>query len=59
MVEASAERKPIIGGNWKSNGSVEFVREMCSKVLNVMEYDQENVEVVIAPIALHIAAMKA
>ena len=59
MVESSTERKPIIGGNWKSNGSVEFVRDMCSKVLNVMEYNHDKVEVVVSPIALHIAAMKA
>ena len=59
MVESTTERKYIVGGNWKSNGSVEFVRDMCSKVLNVMEYDKSKVEVVITPIALHIAAMKA
>ena len=59
MVESTSERKFIIGGNWKSNGSVEFVRDMCSKVLNTMEYDKDKVEVVITPVALHIAAMKA
>ena len=59
MVESTAERKYIVGGNWKSNGSVEFVRDMCSKTLNTMQYDKEKVEVVITPIALHIAAMKA
>ena len=59
MVESTVERKFIVGGNWKSNGSVEFVRDMCSKVLNTMEYDKDKVEVVITPVALHIAAMKA
>ena len=59
MVDAGSDRKYIIGGNWKSNGSVEFVRDMCSSVLNTMVYDKEKVEVVVTPIALHIAAMKA
>ena len=59
MVESTIERKYIVGGNWKSNGSVEFVRDMCAKVLNTMEYDKSKVEVVITPVALHIASMKA
>ena len=54
MVEATVERKYIVGGNWKSNGTVEFVREMCQKTLNTMQYDKEKVEVVVTPIALHI-----
>ena len=58
MVEATSQRKYIVGGNWKSNGTIEFVRDMCSKTLNTMQYDQEKVQVVITPVALHIAAMK-
>ena len=58
MVEASVERKYIVGGNWKSNGTVDFVREMCQKTLNTMQYDKEKVEVVITPTALHIQSMK-
>ena len=58
MVEATVERKYIVGGNWKSNGTVEFVREMCQKTLNTMQYDKEKVEVVVTPIALHIQSMK-
>ena len=58
MVEATVERKYIVGGNWKSNGTVEFCREMCQKTLNTMQYDKEKVEVVITPISLHIQSMK-
>jgi len=59
MVEAtSSQRKFIVGGNWKSNGSVEFVRNHCANVLNTMEFDDNHVEVVVAPISLHITATK-
>ena len=59
MVEAPAQRKFIIGGNWKSNGSVDFIRTLCTGTLNTLEFDTERVEVVVAPIALHIASAKA
>ena len=59
MVEAAAQRKYIIGGNWKSNGSVDMVRQLCTDTLNTMEFDTNRVEVVVAPISLHIASAKA
>merc|ERR1712087_172979 len=59
MVEQTEKRKYIVGGNWKSNGTIEFVRDMCSKTLNTMKFDQDKVEVVITPVSIHIAAMKA
>ena len=58
MVDAPAQRKYIIGGNWKSNGSVDFVRSICSDTLNTMQFDENRVEVVVAPITLHIASTK-
>uniref|UniRef100_A0A7S3MLH5 Triosephosphate isomerase n=2 Tax=Choreotrichia TaxID=141411 RepID=A0A7S3MLH5_9SPIT len=58
MVEAGSQRKYIIGGNWKSNGSVDFVRNMCTNTLNTMEFDESRVEVVVAPISLHITSTK-
>lgn len=59
MVDAPAQRKFIIGGNWKSNGSVDFVRTLCTDTLNTLEFDTNRVEVIVAPIALHIASAKA
>ena len=56
MVES---RKYIVGGNWKSNGSVDFVRQQCSEVLNTMTFDSNNLEVVVAPVFIHIASAKA
>ena len=58
MVEAGVHKKYIVGGNWKSNGSVDFVRQMCTDTLNTMTFDESRVEVVVAPISLHIAATK-
>ena len=53
------KRKYIIGGNWKSNGTVRFVREMINEVLNQMKYDQKKLEVVVAPMIIHIPSAKA
>jgi triosephosphate isomerase len=33
------KRKFIVGGNWKSNGTVDFVRQLCNDTLNAMKYD--------------------
>ena len=54
-----SSRKYIIGGNWKSNGSVDFVRTQCTEVLNTMSFDQSKLEVVVAPVFIHIASAKA
>lgn len=58
-MENAPTRKFIIGGNWKSNGTVDFVRQMCTETLNKMEYDPNHVQVVVAPIMIHIASAKA
>lgn len=59
MVDAPAQRKFIIGGNWKSNGTIDFVRNLCTETLNTLEFDSDRLEVVVAPISLHIASTKA
>ena len=56
MVEA--KRKYIIGGNWKSNGTVEFVRKTCD-ALNVLDFARGEIDVLICPISIHIASAKA
>ncbi len=53
------QRKYIVGGNWKSNGTVDFVRNLCQETLNKMAFDEARVEVVVAPISIHIAPTKA
>jgi triosephosphate isomerase len=43
------QRKPIVAGNWKMNGSFELVAEICSEV---KKYKNLNVDVIIFPPAL-------
>ena len=59
MVEAaqSAKRKYIVGGNWKCNGSVSTVISL-AEMLNGLTISKDNIEVVVAPISLHIANTK-
>ena len=56
MVEQ--KRKYIIGGNWKSNGTVDFVRKTCD-ALNALSFARDEIEVFICPISIHIASAKA
>ena len=56
---AAERKKHFVGGNWKSNGSVTFVRDLISNVLNKMKYDESKVEVVVAPVILHVPSAKA
>ncbi|CAH9054575.1 Triosephosphate isomerase [Pseudoalteromonas holothuriae] len=44
-----AQRKPIVAGNWKMNGSVELVSQVCDEV---KKYSNSNVDVIIFPPAL-------
>ncbi|GAB9474978.1 hypothetical protein Gpo141_00012087 [Globisporangium polare] len=49
----AAIRKYVIGGNWKCNGTKQSVRELAD-VLNKVEIDTEQVDVIVAPPALHL-----
>jgi len=52
------KRTVIIGGNWKSNGTVQSCTDLVNNVLNKAEYDHSKVQVLVAPIAIHIAGVK-
>jgi triosephosphate isomerase len=54
-----ANRRLIIGGNWKCNLTQNSVASLVDNVLNKLEYNKEKVEVLVAPIALHIPAVRA
>ena len=56
MVEQ--KRKYIIGGNWKSNGTVEFVRKTCD-ALNSYKFARDEIDVLVCPISIHVASAKA
>jgi triosephosphate isomerase (TIM) len=47
-------RKFLVGGNWKSNGTVESVKDLVFNVLNIAPINFSKVEVVVAPMAIHI-----
>lgn len=49
----------IIGGNWKCNGSVASMKALVDGTMNKMQYNNSLVEVVLAPISIHIASAKA
>jgi len=59
MEQEASARKMIVAGNWKSNGTVQSIKDLVNNVLNKTEFDGEKVEVVVAPISIHIASVKA
>ena len=53
------QRKMIIGGNWKCNGTVQSIKDLVNDVLNKAEYDTQKIDVLVSPISIHIASVKA
>ena len=52
-------RKYLVGGNWKSNGSMAFAKSFTNDVLNKLAFDPKNVDVVVSPTNLHLPAVQA
>ena len=52
-------RRYVVGGNWKSNGTMKFAREFPKDVLNKLSYNPNKVEVIAAPTALHLSTVQA
>ena len=51
-------RKVFMGGNWKSNGNLKFIKQYKEDVLSLLNFDSSKCDVVIAPVMLHIDALK-
>jgi triosephosphate isomerase len=51
-------RRFLVGGNWKSNGSVAFSKSFPAEVLNKLAFDPSKVEVMVAPTAIHLATVQ-
>lgn len=51
-------RKVLIGGNWKSNGDVNFAKTFIPDVLNKLKFNQNTCEVVVSPTTLHLTLVK-
>lgn len=49
----------LVGGNWKCNGTVQSIKDLVNDVLNKAEYDTGKIDVLVAPISIHIASVKA
>ena len=47
-------RKFLVGGNWKSNGTINFAQNFSHNVLNKMRFNKNKVEVLVFPSAIHI-----
>jgi len=47
-------RRPFVGGNWKSNGSVDSAKTLCAALSSGSAAYRNKVEAVICPIAPHI-----
>jgi triosephosphate isomerase len=54
-----AHKKLIVGGNWKCNGTVQSIKDLVNDVLNKAHFDESKVEVIVSPISIHIASVKA
>lgn len=52
------KRKMIIGGNWKCNGTIASMKTLVNDTLNKINYDNNNVEIVVAPISIHLSSAK-
>ena len=51
-------RKLLVGGNWKSNGTTESANDLVQNVLNKVEIDYGKVQVVVAPVSIHLQHVK-
>jgi triosephosphate isomerase len=52
------DRNYVIGGNWKSNGDMEFIDSFPEDVLAKAKFDPKKVEVVVSPTDLHLTTVK-
>ena len=43
MQSSQLNKKFIIGGNWKCNGTLQSVKDLVTNVLNKAEFDPEQV----------------
>jgi len=55
--KAGTKRKPLVGGNWKSNGLLASITELVAK-LNECTFESNDVDVVVAPTLLHLGTVR-
>jgi triosephosphate isomerase (TIM) len=50
-------RKVFIGGNWKCNNTLAQTQQMITNVVDILEFDDTKVDVIVAPIYLHLVTV--
>ena len=53
-----ARNRILIGGNWKSNNTLQESQAIVNNIINSLAYDPARVDVVVAPINLHLTAVQ-
>eukprot|EP00331_Platyophrya_macrostoma_P015487 CAMPEP_0176475162 /NCGR_PEP_ID=MMETSP0127-20121128/43450_1 /TAXON_ID=938130 /ORGANISM="Platyophrya macrostoma, Strain WH" /LENGTH=257 /DNA_ID=CAMNT_0017870721 /DNA_START=27 /DNA_END=800 /DNA_ORIENTATION=- len=56
---AESKRKLFIGGNWKSNNTLQQTKDLVRDVYNKLTFDENRVEVIASPVSLHICTVVA
>ena len=51
-------RKFLVGGNWKSNGTINFAKTFSQDVLNKIRFNSNKVEVLVCPSTIHIPIVR-
>ena len=51
-------RKLLVGGNWKSNGTIASANELVNETLNTVDIDFSKVQVTVAPVSIHLQHVK-
>lgn len=51
------KRDPVVGGNWKSNGDMDFVNSFPENVLNKSKFDAKKMSVCVAPTDIHLTSV--
>jgi triosephosphate isomerase len=49
----------MLASNWKCNGTLNSVKDFINNHLNKLQYDPSKLEIMVAPVSIHIAGVKA
>eukprot|EP01017_Pseudomicrothorax_dubius_P025495 TRINITY_DN2761_c0_g1_i6.p1 TRINITY_DN2761_c0_g1~~TRINITY_DN2761_c0_g1_i6.p1 ORF type:complete len:261 (-),score=95.62 TRINITY_DN2761_c0_g1_i6:811-1593(-) len=53
-MEGAATRRIFIGGNWKSNNTVQQTKDLVQNTINKLSFDSARVEVLVAPVFIQL-----
>mmetsp|Transcript_13097 Transcript_13097/g.35667 ORF Transcript_13097/g.35667 Transcript_13097/m.35667 type:complete len:296 (-) Transcript_13097:587-1474(-) len=59
QIVCASDAKFFVGGNWKANGTVSMVDQLCKELTSgAQQFDPKKVDVVVAPTAVHLQQVK-